>query len=89
MDAQRPLAVAGHERSAVQAVPRAVAYHRELLYIRGLDRLQAGFVPEVLLPVDVVGFVSGETVKVEYFLAVLGNAGKVGFGNGYGCIIFD
>ena len=73
-------AVTFHERLVVNTVPRAVIDHGIRLLAGIREILHEGFIPEILLPVNVVGFFRGQFVQLQDLLSVVGNPlGKMGF----------
>ena len=71
-----------HERLAVDAVPGAVVdLGIELGGRIGKGAQEGLLVAEILLPVDLVHFVRGETVQVQDFLAIVSDAREVRSGN--------
>ena len=76
------------ERCAVFPVPGAVVDFGIGLLDRILDGVQkCGFVAEVLLPVDGIHLIGGETIEVENLLAVVGNIAQIRRGDGHYRII--
>ena len=74
--------ISAHERLAVYAVPGAIIDFG-IFPLRkvgnGLEKIL--FMSVVLLPVNLVNFISGKTVELQYFLSVVGDSAQVGSGN--------
>ena len=72
----------------VDTVPRTVVDGHIFFLLGVIDSLQQGvLVAEILFPVDGVHLVGSETVEVQHFLSVVGNAAKVWSRNGNDGII--
>ena len=79
---KRPVIETFHERLAIHTVPRAVINLSECLLERiGEAPEQSILVSEILIPINSVNLISGETVEVQDLFTIVGDSIKIGCGN--------